>query len=142
MQRKGDDASDPDFIARLFDALSIDPDVPGFDHALGERSALHEPDAVEISVYPHFFRSFASSANAWDPPERRSVRGARRPRQRQASPARVKPTSSISRAIASSSRPIEVAKAVSTGSAPPAERTLRAWLARRSARSIRIQVRP
>ena len=61
------------------------------------------------------FLSFASSAKAWDRRSRRSAAGARRPRQRQASPALVKPISAISRAIASSSRPIEVASARSTG---------------------------
>src|SRR6476659_8112506 len=142
MERERNHASLADFFARFLDALSIDSDVTLGDDGLGEGAALRQPDEEEEAVDPHFFRSLASSAKAWLPPGRAFGRGGCRPRQRHASPARVKPTSAISRAIASSSRPTDVASSASTGSVPPAERTLRAWLARRSARSIRTQVRP
>src|SRR5690348_19311 len=142
MERKGDDAAEADLLAGLLDSPAVDPDMTFADQGLGERSAFHQPYAMEIAIDPHFFRSLASSAKAWlarfcSPPGR-----CRRPRHRQASPARVNPTSFIRRAIASSSRPMEVASAASTGSAPPAERTLRAWLASRSARSILTHLLP
>ena len=88
------------------------------------------------------FLSFASSAKAWLGALLLAARTVPAAAPAPGVPPRVKPTSFINRPTASSSRPIEVASAASTGSAPPAERTLRAWLASRSARSMRIQLRP
>src|SRR5690348_2549465 len=143
MQRQRDDAPDAHLLAGFLDASAVDPNVPGVDDRLSEGAALEEPDEEEVAIDPHvFFLSLASSAKAWLEGVRRSVLLPRRPRHRQASPARAKPMSLISAPSASWSSPIEVASSESTGSAPPAERTFRAWLARRSARSIRTQVRP
>src|SRR6185295_15566214 len=141
-QREGNDAADADLLARLFHALAIDADMARGDQRLGQCAALHQPDAVQVAVEPHVFFNFASSAKACEPEPRRSPRGGRRPRHFHASPALVKPTSAISLATASSDKAREVASSASTGSAPPAERTLRAWLARRSARSMRSHSRP
>src|SRR3982751_4130335 len=141
VERKGNDAAGANFLARLVNALAVDAYEPAVDDGLGKRATFHQPDALQVAVDSHFF-SFASSANAWDGAVRRSSRCGRRPRQRQASPVLVKPTSFISSAIAASSRPTEVAKSRSTGLSPRADRTLRAWLASRSARSMRIQSRP
>src|SRR5439155_5095074 len=136
-----DNAADAYLLARLLDAPAVDADVAGGDQALRGRAAFDQPDAVQIAVDPHFL-SLASSAKAWDGAARRSSGDGRRPRHFHASPDRVKPISLISRAIASSESPREVASATSTGLSPPAERTLRAWLASRSARSIRSHSRP
>ena len=67
MQRKSDDASHANVLARLFDPPAVDSGVALLDDRLGERAALHQPDAVEIAVDPHVFLSFASSAKAWQP---------------------------------------------------------------------------
>jgi hypothetical protein len=53
-----------DVLARFLDSLAVDADVPGLDYGLRQRSALHQPDAVQIAVDSHFFFSFASSAKA------------------------------------------------------------------------------
>ena len=38
------------FLARLGDALAVDPDMAGLDQRLGQGAALRQPDAVQIAV--------------------------------------------------------------------------------------------
>ena len=89
-----------------------------------------------------FFLSFASSAKAWERARWRVVaRGAAAaPAPGVAGPGEADLVHQPrDRLLDEADRGRELA---STGSSPPAERTLRAWLASRSARSMRIQSRP
>ena len=52
VQRKCNLASDIDVIARLFDAPPVDSDIAFLDHALRERTALHQPDEEEEAIDP------------------------------------------------------------------------------------------
>ena len=52
MKRQGDDAPGFDFVARLGCAPPVDPNVPGFDHRLGQGSALRQPDEEQKPVDP------------------------------------------------------------------------------------------
>ncbi len=51
-QGQGNDAARFDRLAWPGDALAVDPDMAGVDQALRERSALHQPDAVEVTIDP------------------------------------------------------------------------------------------
>src|SRR4029078_11597215 len=81
-ERKGDGASDPNFLACLEHTMAVEPDVALLYHPLGQGATLHQPDAVQVAIDPHFFLSFASSAKACDGLERRSRLRSWRRRQR------------------------------------------------------------
>ena len=109
VERESEHAADPDFLARFLDAPAVKANMPRLDQRLGEGPALHHANEEEEAIDPHLRRSFSSSAKAWLGAALRSNLCPRRPRQRQASPARVKPISFINRESASSQRPIEIA---------------------------------
>src|SRR5438309_684139 len=102
VQRQRDDIAHAHLFGRFLDALAVDAHVARLDHRLGERAALDQANEEKEAVDPHFFLSLASSAKAWLAAVRRASREGLRPRHFHASPERVNPTSSISRATASS----------------------------------------
>jgi hypothetical protein len=53
VERKGDDAADPEGLAGLFNALSIESDMTGINERLRESPAFHETDEEKEAVNSH-----------------------------------------------------------------------------------------
>jgi len=53
VEREGDNAADPNALARFLDPLAVDPDVAGIDQCLRESPALQQADEEEEPVDPH-----------------------------------------------------------------------------------------
>ena len=141
---KRDDAADAHLLARLFDALAVDADVACCRSRAWARvrlftSRMQNRKRSILTVFVEL-RQLGEGVGAGAAAFGRAAGGGRASsRRRRRGRSRLRPSAARSPPRRGRSRS---PSAASTGSSPPAERTLRAWLASRSARSMRSQLRP